>query len=321
MALAYTIDGFSSLLLGIAKISSDINFIKITTAPPLGAVILYYLMVFFFFSETRYILHRKNKLFELSIIETFLILIGTAGPYFLKFTNSINPFDYGVATVTFLDVGQGDCIHIHKGSLDILIDGGGNYYSNIGEKTLKPYFQRNGIKDIDLAIITHNDIDHAKGINELNEIFTIKSIVDNKMIYGNSLKNENDNCIVSELEIEGLKFLFMADADIKRENYLLDNGKIGDCDILKVGHHGSATSTGERLIKETAPSFAVISVGENNNYGHPTARVLDLLERNDIEYARTDIYGAICLKKTTNEYYIFENARKDKTWKIFKKVQ
>lgn len=314
--LSNTIEGFSNLLVFVSSLGSKISFLQINTAPPLGALILYYLLLFFFFSETRYILHRKNKMFELNIIEALLITLGTVVPCAAGHTNSVNPFDYGVAKITFLDVGQGDCIHIHNGNTDILIDGGGSYYSNIAEKTLKPYLQRNGIKDIDLAIITHEDMDHCKGIYELSEIFNVKKIVNNKDIYGENGLDENDSCIVSSLELYGLSFLFMADADIKREDYLIENRFIKKSDVLKIGHHGSAYSTGENLLQTAKPKFAVISVGAGNNYGHPAGRVLNLLNEYNIPYARTDLYGAICLRKVTSEYFIFENAAKTIEWKI-----
>ena len=226
------------------------------------------------------------------------------------------PWDYGVAPVSFLDVGQGDCIHIHYGGRDILIDGGGSYYTNVAEKTLKPYLLKNGIRSIDLAIITHEDMDHSKGIYELDEIFDIKKILTNHEVYNISEGEENDLCLVLSARIEGLDFLFMSDADFARESALLQENPELSCDVLKLGHHGSAGSTGEDFLSAVSPSFAAISCGVNNRYGHPADRVVELLENSGIMYGRTDLSGALCLRKVTDRYYIFENAAKDRQWRI-----
>ena len=212
-------------------------------APPAALLILYYAFLFFLLSEGRYILHRTRRYFELALIEILLLTAGSALPFALKISDSIFPWEYGTAKITFLDVGQGDCIHIHYGGKDILIDGGGSYYSNIAEDTIKPYLLKNGIKDIDLAIVTHEDQDHCKGIYELDEIFEIDKIVTNKDVYGVKTEDENDSCIVSSIEIDGAVFLLMSDADTYREDYLLSAYPGLECDVLKAGHHGSAGSS------------------------------------------------------------------------------
>ena len=291
------------------------------TSPPAGLTIVYYILFFLLCSETRYILHRKNKYTELALLEAGLLAAGVLLPFSLKVTGSIFPWEYSTAKVTFLDVGQGDCIHIHYGGKDILIDGGGSYYTDIAENTIKPYLLKNGIKDIDLAIVTHEDTDHCKGIYELGEIFDIKKIVTNKDVYGDTGMDENDCCIVASMEIDGCTFLFMSDADLFREDYLLGAYPGLDCDVLKIAHHGSSNSTGESFLKETTPSFAVISVGENNNYGHPSPRVIELLDTCGIIYARTDESGAICFKSADDKYLVFTDAAKDRIWRIQRQPQ
>ena len=77
----------------------------------------------------------------------------------------------------FVDVGQGDCIHLRSGGVNILIDGGGNYFSNIAKRTLRPYLLKNGVTRIDLAIVTHPDMDHSLGIIQLSEIFDVEKTV------------------------------------------------------------------------------------------------------------------------------------------------
>ena len=307
---------FCKLLNFINKAGSIFTAKASVAAPTPSLTLIYYILFFLLCSEARYILHRKNKYFELAVLGSGLIAAGTLIPFALRISESIFPWEYGTAKVTFLDVGQGDCIHVHYGGKDILIDGGGSYYSNIAENTIKPYLLKNGIKKIDLAIVTHEDMDHCKGIYELSEIFKVEKIISNKDVYGDTGLDENDSCIVASIEIDGCRFLFMSDADIKREEYLLGAYPGLCCDVLKIAHHGSGNSTGDAFLAGIRPSFAVISVGANNNYGHPAPRVIELLDSCGIIYARTDESGAVCFNRSKGNAFIFTNAAKDRIWRI-----
>ena len=79
--------------------------------------------------------------------------------------------------IVFVDVGQGACTHIRSSGLDVMIDGGGARDRSVGEKTLKPYLLKNGARDLDLALATHEDMDHIKGLEELRECFKVKDLV------------------------------------------------------------------------------------------------------------------------------------------------
>ncbi len=278
-------------------------------ALPLAATALYYAGFFWFFSETRVTLNRRKK--YASCLAAGLLALGSACalPRVLGASESILPWRYDVHEVTFLDVGQGDCIHISKDGYNILIDGGGSLYSNIAERTLRPYLLKSGIDHIDLAVITHEDTDHALGIRQLQEIFDVRQTA----VLGDS----NEDCGVLLIDTGSLRLLLMSDADISREEELCAKyGKALRCDVLKVGHHGSPYSTGEQLLRYASPSFAVISCGRNNIYGHPADRVVELLEESGIIYARTDESGAVYLKKAEGGTLIFENASKSTRWLI-----
>ena len=285
-------------------------------APPPAMVILFYAFLFFLLSETRLMLKRRGLCGILAAIETGLLAVCIALPFAFGISESIFPWEYGTAKVTFLDVGQGDCIHIHMGGNDVLIDGGGSFYSNIAEDTLKPYLLKNGIRDIDLAIVTHEDRDHSKGIYELSEIFEVKRIAGNHDVYNAEGMEENDSCIITSVEADGAVFLFMSDADMEREESLISSYPGLRCDVLKLGHHGSAGSTGEGFLEAVKPSFAVISVGRNNSYGHPSDRVIELLDKEGIIYARTDLCGAVRFIRAGRDFLLFENAAKDIRWHI-----
>ena len=96
--------------------------------------------------------------------------------------------------------------------------------------------------------------------------------------------------------------MFMEDAGIEKEKDILDKYNINDIDVLKVGHHGSNTSSSKEFIDDINPKYSVISVGKNNRYGHPNKGVLDNLENSKIY--RTDEDGSIMFKIKNNELKI-----------------
>ena len=112
-----------------------------------------------------------------------------------------------------------------------------------------------------------------------------------KVISGKG-KDSNSGSLVCSVNINESSALFMADIPIEKEEELA----FPDIDYLKVGHHGSKSSTSEKLLKESSPYIAVISCGKGNRYGHPTDRVLELLENSGIIIKRIDLEGAICIK-------------------------
>jgi competence protein ComEC len=111
--------------------------------------------------------------------------------------------------------------------------------------------------------------------------------------------NENDNSSVIYTELNNHKFLFMGDAGVEVEQDLIEKYNLQDIDILKVGHHGSKTSSGKNFINEINPKYSVISVGKNNRYGHPNIEVLNNLKRS--KTYRTDQDGSIMFKIKNNK--------------------
>ena len=96
--------------------------------------------------------------------------------------------------------------------------------------------------------------------------------------------------------------MFMGDAGVEKEKDILDKYNISDIDVLKVGHHGSKTSSGKGFIDEINPNYSIISVGKNNRYGHPNKEVLNNLS--DSKIYRTDQDGSIEIKLNKNGYNI-----------------
>ena len=114
--------------------------------------------------------------------------------------------------------------------------------------------------------------------------------------------NENDNSNVIYTELDGYKFMFMGDAFTTTEKEIMSNYNLPDIDVLKVGHHGSKTSSSKEFINEINPKYSIISVGKNNRYGHPNKEVLNTLENSKIY--RTDQDGSIMFKIKNNKLKI-----------------
>ena len=114
--------------------------------------------------------------------------------------------------------------------------------------------------------------------------------------------NENDNSNVIYFIVNNYKFLLIGDAGVDKEKDILDEYDLSDIDVLKVGHHGSKTSSSKEFINEINPKYGIISVGNNNRYGHPNKEVLNNLE--DSKIYRTDKQGSIMFKIKKNKLKI-----------------
>lgn len=236
--------------------------------------------------------------------------------------------------IYFTDVGQGDSILIvSKNNKSILIDTGGsikyerekweikNNEFSLMKSSLIPFYKSIGLKKIDYLIITHGDEDHIGNAKDLINNFKVENIyinkgeinsyeeeldykildndikIDNVFVYSLNDKiydNENDNSLILNIKINNFNMLFMGDANVKEEKYIIKNYDLKNIDILKVGHHGSKTSTCKEFINVINPKYSIISVGENNRFNHPSKSVLDTLNAS-ILY-RTDISGSILYK-------------------------
>ncbi len=264
-------------------------------------------------------IQNKNKAMQYGMKCTALIISVISILWFADST----PFDK--ASQIFIDVGQGDAFHLSwdkkKDEIDIMIDGGGRYNYDVGNKVLKQYLLRNGNNDIDIALITHDHMDHYKGIVELMEDYDVKELIiggeagdritidDDRYIeilwpisdYETGPDNDSnydDNYLsrIFMVNDKGIKTLITGDITSEGEKALLDEysgtGKL-NCHILKVAHHGSNNSSTEAFLREVSPMVAVISVGKNNNYGHPAPDVIEKMEDLGIIVYRTDEDGAV----------------------------
>ena len=151
--------------------------------------------------------------------------------------------------------------------------------------------------------------------NELIEVLDKKKIkyytcikelnIDNNKLHFLQTKeydNENENSNVIYMELNGYKFMFMGDASVTTEKEIMNKYNLPDIDVLKVGHHGSKTSSSKEFINVINPKYSIISVGKNNSYGYPNKEVLENLENSKIY--RTDLDGSIMFKIKNNELKI-----------------
>ena len=206
---------------------------------------------------------------------------------------------------------------------------------SLTDNTLLPLFKSLGVRKISYLILTHGDYDHMGEAINLVENFKVEKVIfncgefgkleqdlikvldkkkipyyscikelnvdDNKLYFLNNKDygNENDNSTVIYIELNNHKFLFMGDAGVEVEEDLIEKYNLQNIDVLKVGHHGSKTSSGKIFVDEIKPRYSIISVGKNNRYGHPNKEVLDNLEKSKIY--RTDQDGSIMFKIKNNK--------------------
>ena len=210
--------------------------------------------------------------------------------------------------------------------------------STITNNKLIPYFHSLGITKLNYLVLTHGDYDHmGEAINLINH-FKIDKVILNCGEYNNlesklinvlkkkkikyyscintiniseykmiflqtkNYNNENDNSNVIYFNYENFKFLFMGDASIEKEKDILKKYNLKQIDFLKVGHHGSNTSSSKSFITKINPKYSLISVGKNNRYGHPKKEILNTLKNSNIY--RTDLQGSTEIKINNYNYKI-----------------
>lgn len=235
------------------------------------------------------------------------ISYGAVAVYCLSFLPIVPAFS---AQVSFINVGQGDSILIRDRDTVVLLDTGGNISFDMAQEVLIPYLHAQRIYHIDCLIASHHDYDHIGAKESLEANFEVRSYVDEASAFPLSVgsltfqnwniypaQEENDASLVIQTELMGKKWVFMGDAPVSVEKQILADGVNVDCDILKIGHHGSITSSCVEWLMATSPEEAIISVGAANSYGHPSPDVLLSLEGLGIRIRRTDQEGTITYAK------------------------
>lgn len=212
-----------------------------------------------------------------------------------------------VSYVDFLNVGQGDATLVYSHGQSLLIDTGGVKQFDIAKEVLIPYLRKQRIRHLDYLIITHNDFDHNGGLESLLKHFHVKNlimatfqpfklgrmVITNYQQYWPSLIEDNERSLMVGIEAVDCRWLVMGDATIKTEALLLSDFPNLKANVLRIGHHGSNTSTSDDLLNQLQVKHAVISSGGGNRYGHPHPEVMERLNARDIQIRRTDLEGTI----------------------------
>lgn len=243
-------------------------------------------------------------------------------------TDSAAPPEDSSFRIHFIDVGQADAALIVCDGETMLIDGGNAEDSDL----MYTYLKNQAVEHLDYVIGTHAHEDHIGGIAgalryaSVDEVYcpvashttkvfgnfvdaveshgstiTVPSVGDRfslgsascQILAVNSSDDTNNSSIVLRIVYGDTSFLFTGDAELETETIILDRGYELQSTVLKVGHHGSDTSTGYRWLREVDPEYAVISVGKGNSYGHPTEEVLSRLRDAEVTTFRTDLQGDI----------------------------
>lgn len=224
--------------------------------------------------------------------------------YFILTAVLVFNMNHWAASVNFINVDQGDSIFIQ------LPFNRGNYLIDTGSASSytkpKSFLYAKGVRKIDALFITHEDEDHAGNIESLKEDFAVKQVIDTKREnYSDSNfsmifllpedigKNINENSLIMMCEINHLKFLFLGDITAEIEQILVQTYTNLQADIVKLAHHGSSTSTSEKLLDQIQARYAVISCGLNNRYHHPSHEVTERLKRYPIQVYTTAKEGDI----------------------------
>lgn len=312
----------------ISLFLNNIDFFKLYLDFNIGEILLFYILLL--------VILRYNR-FKYFILLFLIVFIDFMIPY-LDSSLYVYYLDVGqgdssliitphLKEVILIDTGG-------KLSFDTKLDGDKSYVS---EGTLS-LLRSLGINKIDYLILTHGDYDHmGDAIYLVNNIKINKVIFNcgeyndlekelmevleqekinyytcineldinkNKIYFLNSdiYDNENDNSNVTYFNFYNHNFLFMGDAGIDKEKYILDNYNLENIDFFKVGHHGSKTSSSKEFVNMINPKYSLVSVGRNNRYGHPNEEVLDILR--DSKIYRTDENGTIKLQIKNNKVNI-----------------
>ena len=263
----------------------------------------------------------------------FLVIMLTLALAYVLYSQqegSAAPVEEGSSLqVHFIDVGQADAALVICDGHYMLIDGGNAEDSDL----IYAYLERRGAKHLDYMVATHAHEDHIGGLSGALNYARVDTafcpvteysskVFQNMVKYlgeqGKSLTvpepgdkfslgaarveilgpveeydDTNDTSIVLRIDYGETSFLFTGDMETGAEGDLLDSGADVRATVLKAGHHGSDTSSGYRFLREVMPQYAVISVGKDNRYGHPSDEVLSRFRDLGAEVYRTDMQGHI----------------------------
>lgn len=286
----------------------------------------------------------------LSVVEHYILGEGfhqsTQSSYNFSSSGSMVPIE-DAFEVHYIDVGQADSTLVMCDDKFMLIDGGKPEDSDL----IYTYLKEHGVNEIEYMICSHAEEDHIGGLPaalnyaQVNNVFCPTNSFDSRafkslkkylaeqnreivipkvgthfslgsaecfILAVNTLEDSpNNSSIVLRVDYGNTSFLFCGDAEKVVENTILDAGYDVNCTVLKVPHHGSNSSLSDRFLYEAMPKYGIISVGKENNYGHPTDDILAKLYNAGVEVYRTDLHGhIICRSDGQTVSFVVEKEQK-----------
>ena len=244
-----------------------------------------------------------------------------------------------------IDVGQGDSLLLECDGSYMLVDAGEPDKSN----KVVEYLKSQNVSKLSYAVITHPHSDHFGGMKKVlqsiptdnivmtkayhttraweslinyidkenfnvvfpktNDVFNVGSCQVN--VYSPDIYNDNkNNCsLVLRAVYDNMAVLLTGDAEESEENKILESGFNVQADVLKLGHHGSSTSTSSKFLEKVSPSLALISCGKNNDYGHPHKETISKLKKYNIPAMRTDLDKTVVVSLCNNKITAVANGK------------
>ncbi|MGE5405356.1 MAG: DNA internalization-related competence protein ComEC/Rec2 [Candidatus Saccharibacteria bacterium] len=244
-------------------------------------------------------------------------------------------WDWGKMKVVFLDVGQGDCIFIKTAQgYSIMVDGGGSDFYDVGKNTVLPFLHREGIRELDMIIVSHPHVDHLKGLVPILKECPVHTIIAGKETFlalpgyaGQTItsiglkvitlpdgtiirtwspespaEDDNETSVLTRIDLGRTSLLLTGDAGQKElEQSLLVPEMRKPATIYKAPHHGSKYAWSEAFFAHIKPIYSVIQVGANNPFGHPNIPVVNNMHKFGSEIYRTDQNGAVIFTSDGND--------------------
>ena len=324
--LSFILEFFINIFEGSVLFLSRINIGYITLARfNLVYYLLYFVLIFSYL-----FLKLKKKLFLLLIL--LMVVVHYSYPKVFP-KDALYMIDVGQGDSFLLTSNNKTMLIDTGGVMSYYQEEWMQYEKNSQGKYLVTFLKSLGITKLDYLVLTHGDYDHAGEAltimdeidvetvffngNDLNDLekeiwnnslshyklregdsFNLGNF--NFLVISNTYSDENDSSLVLYSTIDDKKLLFMGDASIKSEEYILDNYKLDDITILKVGHHGSRTSSSEEFIESVNPTYSLISAGVDNKFNHPHEEVIERLEENGSIIFNTQETGMVMFNFTND---------------------
>ena len=269
-------------------------------------IVLFFYVMFLFWNQ-------KKRSIQMMLLSGILCFVG---PY-------MNP----CFSVYMIDIGQGDCTLLVEPFLKsaIMIDVGQNLYHDNVELFVAPFLNQLHINKLDALIVTHDDFDHSGGVESLQKAIPIKKVIRShtepvpvnypmySLLPNRDISDENSKSIVSYFVYDDVHYLWTGDAGIGIEEQLLKTYKLNEVDILKLGHHGSKTSSSFEFLDALRPTLALVSAGYNNRYGHPDSNVMANCHQLGIHTLATKDVGMIAIH-SWHQFAFFRTANQLFGW-------